>query len=547
MTLEVDSDTGRRAADQLAREHELLSAIVNGVPHLIVWKDRRRIVRGCNQQYARSCGVDSPRELVGRTDAQLPLVAAHAERYEKIDRQIIDSGVPVLRLRETLRTPGGEQRVFMMNRVPLLKDGRVGGILVISEDVTEEERAAQRNREDEERWNLALELNTGVWDFDVEANRVIGSERWLQMVPAAATATLERTPLPAALVHEDDLARWHSEWQAVLAGTLPSLAAALRLRIDGCYRHVRMRGRVVRRGAAGEALRLVGTLADVHEAVLTQMQSANASKLEAIGQLAAGIAHEINTPTQYVGDNVRFLRDVFDGIHSCIERIAALLADPSGTVSAASIRSQLQGADIPYLRAEAPKAISQTLEGVERIARIVAAMKEFSHPGQERTPTDINRAIANTITVATNEWKYVADIATQFDPTLPPVPVIAGEFNQVILNIVVNAAHAIGDARAADGSRKGSIRVATRHSAQWAEIDISDDGCGMPPHVQAKIFDPFFTTKPVGKGTGQGLAIAHNVIVKKHGGTISVSSEAGRGSTFTIRLPLRLAEAGAAA
>jgi signal transduction histidine kinase len=142
--------------------------------------------------------------------------------------------------------------------------------------------------------------------------------------------------------------------------------------------------------------------------------------------------------------------------------------------------------------------------------------------------------------VASNEWKYVAKVETDLDPTMPSVPVIPGEFNQVILNIVVNAAHAIATARTADGLGKGLITVVSRQREQWAEICIADDGCGMPAHVQEKIFDPFFTTKAVGKGTGQGLSIAHNVIVTKHRGTLSVSSEPGRGTTFTIRLPLAL-------
>jgi signal transduction histidine kinase len=168
-------------------------------------------------------------------------------------------------------------------------------------------------------------------------------------------------------------------------------------------------------------------------------------------------------------------------------------------------------------------------------------MKEFSHPGVEKTPVDLNRAIASTITVASNEWKYVADVNTELDPDLPPVAVMLGAFNQVILNIIVNAAHAISDVVHEAPAGKGTITVTTRQAHNGVEIAIRDTGCGMPAKTIARIFDPFFTTKPVGKGTGQGLAIAHDVIVKKHGGTISVDSEPGVGTTFTLRLPLEAA------
>ena len=540
VALEIDTTENMLSAERLTRDHELLTLIVNSVPQLIVWKDRDLIFRGCNQPYARMAGLDSPRYVVGRRVAQLPMIAEHAERYDRMDREIIASGTPALRLRETWRLASGEARVVMMNRMPLRQsDGTVTGILSVSEDLTEEERAAQKVRDDEERWTLALEVNdVGVWDFDVLARTVVGSRRWTELLDGKLNPRPGDIPLSPELIHADELPRFMADWEALLSGTLPALESGVRLLIGDSYRYMRLRGRVVRRDAAGNALRVVGTMVDIHEAMLRQAQAANATKLESIGQLAAGIAHEINTPTQYVGDNVRFLGEAFESVQKCIDDLTALMGLDGEALPAAGVRTALGRADMPYLREEIPKAIVQSLDGIQRIAKIVGAMKEFSHPGQDRTPTDINHAIANAITVASNEWKYVATIDTDLDDTLPPVPVIPGEFNQVILNIIVNAAQAIAAAQEADSTRKGTIRVVTRHTAQWAEIRISDDGCGMPRHVQAKIFDPFFTTKPVGKGTGQGLSIAHHVIVKKHRGTISVSSEMNRGTTFTIRVPI---------
>jgi signal transduction histidine kinase len=198
----------------------------------------------------------------------------------------------------------------------------------------------------------------------------------------------------------------------------------------------------------------------------------------------------------------------------------------------------MQRIDCEYLIDEVPRAVEQALEGVSRVSALVSAMKEFSHPGaKEKTPTDLNHAIASTITVARNEWKYVADMETDFDSSILPVPCLAGEFNQVILNLIVNSAHAIGDATRLNGSVRGLIRIQTRNSPPWVEIQVQDSGSGIPESILGRIFDPFFTTKEVGKGTGQGLAIARSVIVDKHGGTIDVESKLGRGTTFTIRLP----------
>jgi signal transduction histidine kinase len=184
-----------------------------------------------------------------------------------------------------------------------------------------------------------------------------------------------------------------------------------------------------------------------------------------------------------------------------------------------------------------PKALSQTLEGIDRISAIVAAMKDFSHPGLEKTLCDLNRAIASTITVARNEWKYVADVQTHFDPDLPFVSVMPSALNQVILNLLVNATQAIASCKSRQSEEKGLIEISTQRVEGSVEIRIRDSGCGIPADIQDRIFDPFFTTKEVGKGTGQGLAISRDVIVNKHGGSIWMESVIDVGTTFVLRLP----------
>ncbi|MBI3474858.1 MAG: PAS domain-containing protein [Acidobacteria bacterium] len=273
-----------------------------------------------------------------------------------------------------------------------------------------------------------------------------------------------------------------------------------------------------------------------------EAQLRQAQKLESVGQLAAGIAHEINTPTQYIGDNIRFLKDAFHDLGGLVATYQKLLsAAPNSNQSREQIEQMsaaVKGTDTQYLLEEIPKAIDQSLEGVGRVAALVSAMKEFSHPGtKDKIHLDLNHAIQSTITVARNEWKYVADIETDFDPTLPMVSCLPGDFNQVILNLIVNAAHAIAEAIKTGASEKGNIKVQTRNSGEWVEIRIQDNGAGIPDKVRPRIFDPFFTTKEIGKGTGQGLAIARSVIVDKHQGTIQFETEVGKGTTFIIRLP----------
>jgi signal transduction histidine kinase len=239
---------------------------------------------------------------------------------------------------------------------------------------------------------------------------------------------------------------------------------------------------------------------------------------------------------------VRFLKDAFldlKNLMASYERLLLAAQDSTLTVNTIQeISAAVEHADAGYLLDEIPKAIDQSLEGVTRVSTLVSAMKEFSHPGtKEKVLVDLNHAINSTITVARNEWKYVADMETDFDPSLPLIPCHAGEFNQVILNLIVNAAHTIAEVVRDGGPEKGKIKIQTRNCQVWAEIRVQDTGSGIPEGIRTRIFDPFFTTKEIGKGTGQGLSIARSVVVDKHGGTIHFETETGKGTTFIIRLP----------
>jgi len=284
---------------------------------------------------------------------------------------------------------------------------------------------------------------------------------------------------------------------------------------------------------------------DVTERIEIEAQLRQAQKLEAIGQLAAGIAHEINTPTQFITDNLQFIRESWATVSELLEKYRSSIKEWESVISPSTISSLAEVetlADLEFIATEMPRAIEQGIDGTRRVANIVRAMKEFSHPDSaDKVQIDLNKAIESTVTVARNEWKYVADVVTEFDRELPLVVCYPGEINQVILNLIVNAAHAIKDKT--NGAEKGKVTIRTAMRGEFAEIAISDTGSGIPDRIRTRIFEPFFTTKELGKGTGQGLALAHSVIVKKHLGRIWFETQVGTGTTFFINLPFNFESA----
>jgi PAS domain S-box-containing protein len=297
------------------------------------------------------------------------------------------------------------------------------------------------------------------------------------------------------------------------------------------------------RGADGE---IVCILRDVTRRRSLEAQLQQTQRLESIGQLAAGIAHEINTPVQFVSDSVNFLKDAFLDLQAVLasHHRARDLAEPQLDALpeglAAAWRETLAreaGSDLPYLLENIGPSIDRALEGLERIATIVRSIKEFAHPpSAEQSLTDLNRAVTTTLTIARSEYKYVAEVETQLGE-LPLVRCLPGEVNQAILNVIVNAAHAIAE-RFKGTDERGHITIRTRRVGGEAEIAIGDDGGGIPEAIRHRIFDPFFTTKEVGRGTGQGLYLCRATIVEKHHGSLTFESEVGRGTTFFIRLPV---------
>ena len=286
---------------------------------------------------------------------------------------------------------------------------------------------------------------------------------------------------------------------------------------------------------------LVLLVTDLRERRELEMELRQAHRLESIGQLAAGVAHEINTPIQFVGDSAQFLGEVFTDVMGLVDRYEPLRAVVGDGDDARPLVDAITGCeediDLPFIRDEGPKAVARTLDGIDRIASIVRALKEFSHPGgDEMAPVRINDLIDNTLNVARSEYKYVAEVRTDL-ADVPEVVCHRGDIGQVFINLVVNAAQAIAAHHRADGA-PGSIRITTRPDGEGVLVEIADNGGGIPVDIRHRVFEPFFTTKDVGHGTGQGLAIAHNVVVAKHHGRLTFDVDDGLGTTFRVWLPL---------
>jgi len=431
------------------------------------------------------------------------------------------------------------------HRVPIGADGRVDG-------TDELERTRTALHESESRFEQLVSSIPGAvyrrgLDPDMTIEFVSDTIEAISGYDAPSlSGSAERTY--ASIVHPDDRVRIAEEVGAAVSGERHYGLAYRIIRADGGEAWVGDRGQAI---ANGEAVSLYGIVSDIterkqfqadHERLEQELRMAQ--KLEAVGQLAAGIAHEINTPIQFVGDSLGFLRTAFDDLDGLLVAYRNAFSEEAAGPDTAARRARLaraeEDADLSYLNERVPAAFERTLDGIERVASIVRAMKEFSHPRTEQEPADLNRALATTLVVARNEYKYVADVETEFGD-LPLVLCSLSDLNQVFLNLIVNAAHAIEEAQSAT-SENGWIRIRTERDGDTVSISVGDSGPGISDAIRSRIFDPFFTTKGVGRGTGQGLTIAR-AIVEKHGGTLGFETALGSGTTFTVRLPIAAAQA----
>jgi PAS domain S-box-containing protein len=415
--------------------------------------------------------------------------------------------------------------------------GRYYGRVWYFHDITDSKRAEQALRENEQRYREIFEnASEIIFTTDMDG-RFTSLNRTGEQVFGYSQEEATQTDIWHLVVPEfHEILKQHRVQMA--SGEAQFTAEIEVAAKDGHRIRLEIKPRPIWRDDKPAGIQAMAR--DITGRDIAEMELRQAQKLESVGRLASGIAHEINTPIQFVGDNTRFLGDSFAALKNLIEKFGELSqAAASGAVSPdllGEVRRLEEESDCAYLLEEIPQAIKQTLEGVDRVATIVRAMKEFAHPENKgMAPADVNRALLSTITVARNEWKYVADLDTELTH-LPLVVCNVGDLNQVFLNLLVNAAHAIADVAGNGG--KGRITIGTAAEGDKVHISIADTGAGIPESIRSKIFDPFFTTKEVGRGTGQGLAIARSVIVDRHKGSLTFESEVGKGTTFHIRLPV---------
>jgi PAS domain S-box-containing protein len=519
----------------LAHERDLLSTLIDNIPDCIYFKDREsRFVR-INRAQSRLLGIEDEREAYGLTDFEY-FDREHAQQAYEDERELVDLGQTLVSRVECIRGRGPLEKWMTSTKVAVRdQEGRVTGIVGITRDITDWKKAVAALEKSRESFRMLFAaIPHAVWVYDAE------TLKFLEVNDAAVRdygySEREFKQITVREIHaEGEIARLSALLES--SGKVPSGGWRFRSK-NGEEREVEVSGREFIFGGRRSILAVVQ---DVSEKKRLEIELRQAQRLESVGQLAAGIAHEINTPIQYVGDNLRFIKDAFDGRQKVLAKYTELRRQAeNGDVTAAVLQEladAIEQADFDYLTEEIPKAVAQSVDGVERVATIVRAMKEFAHPGnKEKAAADINRALQNALIVARNELKYVADVETDFGE-IPPVVCHLADINQVLLNLLVNAAHAIEQLTKGTG-KLGTIRVRSRQIEDRLEIAISDTGCGIPKEIQAKVFDPFFTTKEVGRGTGQGLAIARSIIVEKHGGTLTFEPNGGQGTTFKISLPL---------
>ena len=541
-TIGVSRDiTARKKAEEtLQRSEEQVRLLLNSTAEAIYSIDLNGRCTLCNPASLRLLGYSRPEDFLGKDmHSLIHHTRADGTPYPveecKIYRAFTEGKASHCDDEIFWRADGASFPAEYWSH-PIQREDQVVGAVVAFLDITDRRRGEELLRRSQERARLLFTtIPHPIWVYDLKTLEFIEVNDAAVARYGYSRDEFLRMKI-TAIRPEAEIKRLVDD---VTSGRPPKQAS-------GEWVHRTKDGRIIDVEINSHTIDFAGRKAalvvaqDVTDKKKLEVDLRHAQKLEAVGGLAAGIAHEINTPIQFIGDNVRFLQDGLAALQALLGQYQQFRQDMSPIASPEIIEGLKQAeeaADLSYMTEEIPKALAQTLDGVNRVATIVRAMKDFAHPDQnQKAAADLNKALESTLVVARNELKYVAEVETDFGD-LPPVICHLGDLNQVFLNLLVNAAHAIADVMKVTG-KKGKIRVETRHEDDAVLIAISDTGSGVPEEIRNKIFDPFFTTKDVGKGTGQGLAIARSIVVDKHGGTLTFESEVGQGTTFQIQLPV---------
>lgn len=521
--LRADRDISeqKRLEEEIQAQLIFVQTLVDAVPSPMYYKDAYGHFVWCNHAYEELRGFRRE-EMSGKTAYDF---FSHdvADFHTKREKGMFSSGNATSYETQTT-TRDGSALDIIYNKAPIFNvDGSVRGLVAVMTDITERKRAEEELREREATFKKILEgVKAGILIIDPKTFTILDVNAVAETMLGESKERIIGTPCTRF--------KWVREADGAVEESCPVFAGNL---VNEDYRLERSNGttipvtKTVISAVRNKQLLFFEILFDMSDRKTLERQLALAQRLESIGGLATGIAHEINTPIQYIGDNLSFLEGAFSDLFGELQQSKGIASNVSGNP------------DLGFLLEEIPKALTQSREGVAHVAGIVSAMKRFAHiGGEDKSLLNVPNAVQNTIMISRNEWKYHSEVQLELDPSLQSLSCFPGDFNQVLLNLLVNASHAIAT-KYKDLEEKGTITIKTRRVGDWFELSVSDTGCGIPEKNLDRIFDPFFTTKEVGKGTGQGLALCHDIVVKKHGGTIDVQSELGKGTTFTLRFPLQ--------
>lgn len=495
-----------------------------------IYEKRDEMCEGCPVAEAFRTGNVTKALRVGITKDGTPFRFENIASALKNDQGEIVAGMELCRIVEDREKAFDDLRATM-EQLQQTKEELV-------RDIAERKHIADELQKTRNR--LAIVVNTIpdlIWLKDPDGVYLACNSEFERLYGASESEVLGKTDHDFVPRELADLFR-QKDMEAINEGRITLHEEEVDYAADGRYLIMETR-RVPVQDAGGGLLGVLGIGRDITKLKFLQSQLFQSQKLESIGRLAAGIAHEINNPAQYVINTISFIQDCVEGFLKLTEIAAQVTQQCENEKAGVALREVFEEYDFDFFIEELPKALSISLEGIGRIAKIVQSVKQFAHPGKnDREYFNLNEVVTSTVVMSCNEWKSVTDLETDLDETLPHIPGFRAELSQVLLNLIINSVHSIQEKLGEDPTEKGKISISTDRLNGMARIRVSDTGMGIPEDDRSKVFDPFFTTKEVGKGTGQGLAISFGIIHEKHGGTISFETEEGKGTMFTITLPL---------
>ncbi len=524
----------QRAEEQQKEQLFFLGELLNALPNPVFYKDTEGKFLGYNQAFIRLAGISGD-ELLGKT-AENFLAGQLIKLAASTDDQALD-GQGLQHYECLLSLADGSQRYYAIMKDSFRhQDGSLGGVIGAFYDLTEIKKAEKRLK----RLSSVVEqASETIVVTDLDGNIVYCNPAFTMVTGYSQAEALGQNPRVLKSGQQDE-AFYQNLWNTITAGDV----------WHGVFKNKRKDGTFFDEQAVifpikdgnGNIINYAAVKRDISKENLLEDQLRLSQRMEAVGQLASGVAHELNTPIGFVSSNMESVKNYVEQFKQLIPRYQEFIRQVTQLQpellpeELEKLREMEEKIHLDFILEDLDELFEENAEGFERITQIVVKLREFSRvdSGDESGHYSLNRAIETTLVVSRNEYKYVAEAETALADDLPDIICNSGEINQVLLNIIVNAAQAIKE-QGREG--KGNINIVTEYDDQWVTCRLSDDGPGMSDEVRENIFNPFFTTKPVGTGTGLGLYISYDIIVNKHGGQLRVDSSPGQGTTFIIKLP----------